>query len=178
MFRTRLESGFPGRVEPRQVPIYTGVFLRRPSRKRSEHVTFHGHGSGVGQGDQRPRCRPFTAHLRGRRDPGALTRRTSNLQAAGFSSAIVAHADSLLDGYIYGFAPTKISLPFETPEDIEDVTQRMMEPYLSTEYPHLARFVNEHIMRPGYEFAEEFEYGLDLILDALERKVAAAGGGG
>lgn len=41
----------------------------------------------------------------------------------------------------------------------------------SNEYPHLARFVNEHIMRPGYEFAEEFEYGLDLILDALEREV-------
>ena len=97
-----------------------------------------------------------------------------NLQAAGFSSAMVAHAYSLLDGYIYGFALTKMSLPFETPEDIEDVTQRMLEPYPSTEYPHLARFVNEHIMRPGYDFAEEFEYGLDLILDALEREVDAA----
>jgi len=65
-----------------------------------------------------------------------------------------------------------VGLPFETPEDVEEATQRMMEPYASTEYPHLSRFVNEHIMRPGYEFAEEFEYGLDLILDALERKVA------
>lgn len=94
-----------------------------------------------------------------------------NLHAAGFSSAMVAHGYSLLDGYIYGFALTKMSLPFETPEDVEEVTQRMMEPLPSTEYPHLARFVSEHIMRPGYEFAEEFEYGLDLILDALEREV-------
>ena len=78
---------------------------------------------------------------------------------------------SLLDGYIDGFALTKMSLPFETPEDVEAVTQRMMEPYPSNEYPHLARFVNEHIMRPGYEFAEEFAYGLDLIRDALEREV-------
>jgi len=98
-----------------------------------------------------------------------------NLQAAGFDSAMVAHAYSVLDGYIYGFALTKMSLPFETPEDVEEVTQRMMEPYPSTEYPHLARFVSEHIMRPGYEFAEEFEYGLDLILDALEREVTAPG---
>lgn len=96
----------------------------------------------------------------------------ANLQAAGFDSPMVAHAYSVLDGYIYGFALTKMSLPFETPEDVEEVTQRMMEPYPSTEYPHLARFVNEHIMRPGYDFAEEFEYGLDLILDALEREVA------
>jgi AcrR family transcriptional regulator len=97
-----------------------------------------------------------------------------NLQAAGFSSPMVAHAYSVLDGYIYGFALTKMSLPFETPEDVEDVTQRMMEPFPSTEYPHLARFVNEHIMRPDYAFTEEFEYGLDLILDALEREVARA----
>jgi AcrR family transcriptional regulator len=97
-----------------------------------------------------------------------------NLQAAWFSSAMVAHAYSVLDGYIYGFALTKMSLPFETPEDVEEVTQRMMEPYPSTEYPHLARFVNEHIMRPDYAFTEEFEYGLDLILDALERDVASA----
>lgn len=97
-----------------------------------------------------------------------------NLQAAGFSSAMVAHAYSVLDGYIYGFALTKMSLPFETPEDVEEVTQRMMEPYPSTEYPHLARFVNEHIMRPDYAFTEEFEYGLDLILDALEHEVASA----
>ncbi len=97
-----------------------------------------------------------------------------NLQAAGFDSPMVAHAYSVLDGYIYGFSLTKLSLPFETPEDVEEVTQRMMEPYPSTEYPHLARFVSEHIMRPGYEFAEEFEYGLDLILDALEREVATS----
>lgn len=49
-----------------------------------------------------------------------------------------------------------------------------MKPFPSTEYPHLARFVSAHIMRPGYAFAEEFEYGLDLILDALEGKVASA----
>jgi hypothetical protein len=32
----------------------------------------------------------------------------------------------------------------------------------------------EHVLRPGYDYANEFEFGLDLILDGLER--AAAGG--
>ena len=31
--------------------------------------------------------------------------------------AMVAHAYSVLDGYIYGFALTKMNLPFESPED-------------------------------------------------------------
>jgi AcrR family transcriptional regulator len=96
-----------------------------------------------------------------------------NLRAAGFDSPMVAHAYSLLDGYIYGFALTKMSLPFETPEDVEEVTQRMMEPYPLNEYPNLAVFVSEHIMRPDYDYGEEFEYGLDLILDGLERERAA-----
>jgi AcrR family transcriptional regulator len=92
-----------------------------------------------------------------------------NLRAAGFDSAMVAHAYSLLDGYIYGFALTKMNLPFDTPEKVEAVTQSMLEPYPLNEYPNLAAFVSEHIMLPGYDFGDEFEYGLDVILDGLER---------
>jgi hypothetical protein len=35
------------------------------------------------------------------------------------------------------------------------------------EYPYLVEFATEHVGRPGYDFGDEFEYGLDLILDAL-----------
>ena len=37
------------------------------------------------------------------------------------------------------------------------------------EFPHLATFTREHVMRPGYDFGAEFEFGLDLLLDGLER---------
>jgi hypothetical protein len=37
------------------------------------------------------------------------------------------------------------------------------------EYPNLVAFITEHPMQPGYDFGDEFEYGLDLILDGLER---------
>ena len=92
-----------------------------------------------------------------------------NLRAAGFDSPMVAHGYSLLDGYIYGFALTKMSIPFETPEEVAAVAESMLQPVQVNEYPHLSAFVSEHIMLPGYDFADEFEYGLDLILDGIER---------
>jgi hypothetical protein len=36
-------------------------------------------------------------------------------------------------------------------------------------YPYLAELASEHVMQPGYHYGEEFEIGLALILDALER---------
>lgn len=92
-----------------------------------------------------------------------------NLRAAGFDMAMIAHAYSLLDGYIYGFALTKMNIPFVTQEDVEAVTQRMFEPFPTGAYPNLVAFVEGHIMKPGYDFGAEFEYGLELILDGLDR---------
>ena len=92
-----------------------------------------------------------------------------NLRAAGFDSAMVAHAYSVLDGYIYGFALTKMNLPFDSSDMVEEMAQTMLEPFPFDQYPNLAAFVTEHVMQPGYDFGDEFEYGLDLILDGIER---------
>jgi AcrR family transcriptional regulator len=91
------------------------------------------------------------------------------LRAAGFDMAMAAHAYSLLDGYIYGFALTKMNLPFDATTDIAEMAETMLEPFPRGEYPNLADFITEHAMKPGYDFADEFEYGLDVILDGLER---------
>ena len=79
---------------------------------------------------------------------------------------MAAHAYSLLDSYIYGFAITKMNLPFD-PAGVADVAQAMLEPFPANEYPNLLEFITEHAMRPGYDYGNEFEYGLDLILDGL-----------
>ena len=92
-----------------------------------------------------------------------------NLRAAGFDSAMVAHAYSALDGYVYGFALTKMNLPFDSSDMVEEMAQTMLEPFPFDQYPNLAAFVTEHVMQPGYDFGDEFEYGLDLILDGIER---------
>ena len=43
--------------------------------------------------------------------------------------------------------------------------------------PHLIEFTTEHILKPGYDFGAEFDYGLTLILDALAGSSPAVAGG-
>jgi AcrR family transcriptional regulator len=91
------------------------------------------------------------------------------LRAAGFDMAMVATAYSLLDSYIYGFALTKMNLPFEDTSDIVELSESMLAPFPPGQYQNLADFITEHAMKPGYDYGDEFEYGLDVILDGLER---------
>jgi AcrR family transcriptional regulator len=97
-----------------------------------------------------------------------------NLRAAGFDMAMAAHAYALLDAYIYGFALTKMNLPFESTDDIVELSQTMLQPFPLNAYPDLAAFITEHAMKPGYDFADEFEYGLDLILHGIERALVTS----
>ena len=90
------------------------------------------------------------------------------LRSGGFDIANAAHAYSVLDSYIYGFALTKVNLPFDTAEQVADVAQSMLEPFPVNEYPNLVEFLSEHVMQPGYDYGDEFAYGLELILDGLE----------
>jgi hypothetical protein len=53
----------------------------------------------------------------------------------------------------------------------------MLQPFPLDEYPNLVEFLNEHVMKPGYDYGDEFEYGLDLVLDGLERARRAAPAG-
>jgi AcrR family transcriptional regulator len=97
-----------------------------------------------------------------------------SLRAGGMDLVMAAHAYSVIDGYIYGFALTKMNLPFETSAEVESVARSLLQPASVSEYPHLVEFITEHALQLGYEFGEEFEYGLDLILDALEQARQAA----
>jgi AcrR family transcriptional regulator len=117
--------------------------------------------------------------MESRRNPGPANLRhhdamIGSLTGAGFSTAMAAHAYSLIDSYVYGFALTKMNLPFDTSEEIAEVAQNMLQPFPVNEYPNLVAFLAEHVMKPGYDYGEEFEYGLDLILDGL-RKVTRSG---
>jgi AcrR family transcriptional regulator len=117
--------------------------------------------------------------MESRRNPGPASLRHHDavigcLLAAGFDMAMTAHVYSLLDAYIYGFALTKMNLPFETGEEVAAVAETMLQPFALDEYPNLVAFITDHAMQPGYDFGDEFEYGLDLTLDAIERMRATA----
>lgn len=91
------------------------------------------------------------------------------LRNAGFSIELTAHAYSVLDSYIYGFALQEPNLLFETAEETAKVAQAIMARFTSGQYPHLTELTVEHVLQPGYDHGNEFEFGLDLILDGLER---------
>jgi AcrR family transcriptional regulator len=96
----------------------------------------------------------------------------ASLRAGGMDIPMAAHAYSLLDSYIYGFALTKMTLPFDTGEEIAEVAQGLRQSFDLNEYPHLVEMIG-HALKPGYDYLDEFEYGLDAILDGLERALDA-----
>ena len=99
-----------------------------------------------------------------------------NLRSAGFSLDDAAHAFWLLDSYVYGHVIQETSIaPTSAPEDGAPLEESVAEQVTLTDYPNL-RELGERARRSGYSVDREFAYGLDLILDALERTVSPAGG--
>jgi AcrR family transcriptional regulator len=98
-----------------------------------------------------------------------------SLRAGGMDITMTAHAYSLIDSYVYGFALTKMTLPFDTGAEIAEVAEGMVESFGPGDYPHLVEMIG-HALQPGYDYLDEFEYGLDVILDGLERALESTGG--
>jgi AcrR family transcriptional regulator len=94
------------------------------------------------------------------------------LRRGGLSWEMVAHAYALIDSYVYGFALQEANLPATSGADMAQLAESIVEPLPSGAYRHLTEFTAEHVLQPGYDFRAEFEYGLDLILDALEQRAS------
>jgi len=99
------------------------------------------------------------------------------LRRAGFSVAGAAHAVSLLDAYLYGFALQQRALPFENGTDVTKVAARLMASFPVERYPHLAEMITDHALKPGYDYGQEFDFGLDLILEGLDRTLGQRASG-
>ncbi len=99
---------------------------------------------------------------------------TACLRRAGFSALMATHANWLLDSYVYGFALQQSSVPFNTAEELADMTQDVYLPQLSPEeFPYLHEAAAA-LVAAGYDPADEFVFGLDLVLAALEPLRASA----
>ncbi len=108
------------------------------------------------------RTSPGPANLRHREAVTACLRR------AGFSILMATHANWLINSYVYGYALQAASLPFDTADELADMTADVYLPQLPpANFPYL----NESaagLVAAGYDPTEEFAFGLDLILAALE----------
>ena len=112
--------------------------------------------------------------MESRTSPGPATLRHHDavigcLRGAGFSVGLTAHAYSVLDSYIYGFALQERGLPFHTPEETSVLAHAFVAHFPADEYPHLAEFTLTHVLQAGYDYGNEYEFGLDLILDGLAK---------
>jgi AcrR family transcriptional regulator len=111
--------------------------------------------------------------MESRTSPGPATLRHHDAvigccRCSGFSVEMTAHAFSLMDSYIYGFVLQEISLPFEDGDDLGEMIDIMLPPAMVETYPSFAELASEFVLRPGYSYGDEFDFGLRLILDALD----------
>src|SRR5918999_5686717 len=84
---------------------------------------------------------------------------------AGFDGRSATRVYNLLDSYIYGFALQEATLPFSSPEEMASLSEQIMAA-VADAYPNLAR-VQRELVGSGFDYADEFEAGLDIILGAL-----------
>ena len=112
--------------------------------------------------------------MEGRMNPGPANIANHNavmgcLREGGFEFRDAVHAYSVMDAYIYGFALQEKHLPFDAPEQVSEVMeiQSQSVPEMA-DYPYLVEVATE-MAKAGYDYATEFEFGLDLLLDGLER---------
>jgi AcrR family transcriptional regulator len=112
--------------------------------------------------------------MESRTSPGPATLRHQDavigrLRGGGFSIGMAAHAMSVLDSYVYGFALHEANLPYDTREQTAELAEAIMSQFPTGGYPHLTELTIEHVLQPGYDYGDEYQFGLDLILDGLDR---------
>lgn len=138
--------------------------MRRRSVSAREVLARHPWAIGL----MESRTSPGPAHLRHREAVTACLRR------AGFSVVMATHANWLLDAYVYGLALQEASLPFDGADEFADMAEDVFLPQLPPEeFPYLNESAAA-LVAAGYDPAGEFVFGLDLVLDALERLRASA----
>jgi AcrR family transcriptional regulator len=92
----------------------------------------------------------------------------ARLRNAGFSPEAASRGYHALDSHILGFTIWQLghTLPSDTPTDFIETLVRQLDPEA---YPRLIEHVAVHMKESEVEEEGEFEFGLDLILDGLER---------
>nr|WP_297415859.1 TetR/AcrR family transcriptional regulator [uncultured Nocardioides sp.] len=111
------------------------------------------------------------AVIESRRSPGPENLRHHDatlgfLRRNGFSLRATGHAYALLDAYVMGFVLQEQQLPFDD-SNAAEVAVELLDSNAGLDLPHLTEYAQEVVMAGSYDFGDEFEVGLDLVLDAV-----------
>jgi AcrR family transcriptional regulator len=109
--------------------------------------------------------------MESRMTPGPANLRTHEdtitvLLDAGCSAAMATHAYNLVSSYVLGFVLQEINFSFTNAEEFAAVGGELLAQVPADTYPNLAR-VGGELLASGFDYADEFEFGLDLVLDAI-----------
>ena len=88
---------------------------------------------------------------------------------AGFSAELTHHAYHALDSHVTGFTLWQVNLPFSSAEELVGLARGFLEELPAERYPYVVEHIHQHLDPASPDGATEFEFGLDLILDGLER---------
>lgn len=89
------------------------------------------------------------------------------LRRGGLSWQMTAHAYAVLDAFIYGFAFQEATLPQQSEGGFQEVAEEIAAAFDPDAFPNLVGLTVEHVLKPGYEFGDSFEFGLDLIIAGI-----------
>ncbi len=127
----------------------------------SSHDVFVRHRWACSLMMRRPRVSPARMHW--------MESVLRTLREAGFSADMTHHAYHALDSHITGFTLWQVSMPFETKEELDELAVGFLREIPADEYPYVIEHAHQHLEPASPDGTSEFEFGLDLILDGLER---------
>jgi AcrR family transcriptional regulator len=90
------------------------------------------------------------------------------LREAGFAPELAYHGYHALDSHILGFTLWELGHSLPGGDDLGDVAATFVRTLPMDEFPYLVEHVQQHL-EPPHDRVNEFEFGLDLILDGLKR---------
>jgi hypothetical protein len=91
------------------------------------------------------------------------------LRRAGFSADMTDHGYHALESHIVGFTLWEVGIT-TTVAPLDEMAGAFLRSLPVGVYPHLTEHVEQHVRKQGADGEDgEFEFGLDLILDGLER---------
>jgi AcrR family transcriptional regulator len=112
-----------------------------------------------------------------RTSPGPATLRLLEtgircFREGGFSVPLAARAVSTVDSYVHGFVLQEVNLPFRNKSELAAMTGAIMEAFPASEFPYLFEMTVEHVLQPGYDYGNEFDSGLTVVLNGVASLLA------
>lgn len=144
------------------------IELPPPSTRWRDAITLRAHNTRAGL-----RRHPWAVSLMASRtSPGPATLRLLEtgircFREGGFSVVSAAHAISVVDSYVHGFVLQEVNLPFRDESELAAMTGSIMEAFPASEFPYLFELTVEHVLQPGYDYSNEFDSGLEAVLDGV-----------